>query len=95
MTDNKKTEMNVYGLKNKKTGILQSYRAISNGDAQECEDISYELRDYKLGDIPWFVTDRKIAENVTRNNTPWFNADYEHPKYKEGIKLEVVDMIIK
>lgn len=87
----------MYGILEKSTGILLGYTVSANPEDSDCNLLAYELeiRSGRFGiDIPvWLVKDRYIAEKAAVTNTPWFNADYEHPQNRyNSDKLQVVEV---
>jgi hypothetical protein len=84
--------MTYFGLSH--NGNLLGVSTTSNGDAEFCVSVAYELRDG--GDTgpeqPWLVKDRAVAERVANRAGDWFNAGYEAPLNSYHGKCRVTEV---
>lgn len=74
-------------------GRFASVSASSNGDADFCGALAYDLDFW--GDNVWVVLDRQTAEAAAATNTPWYNAEYTTPQNDHPGDWDVVEMEVK
>ena len=84
--------MTYYGIKMNGKALGFSYR--SNGDAEFCNDISYEL-DACSSNV-WLVKNKEYADHACIESTAWYNAGYENPEnpYIGKFSMEVFSVEI-
>lgn len=68
-----------YGLKHKQTGKPLGFSFSSHGDADECVSVGVSFSTYD--DNIWLVKSQDAAIRAKKNDTPWYNADYETPRH--------------
>lgn len=86
----------MFALRIKGETELLGFSCSSNGDAEFCGDVSYELENSY--DNVWVVKDRATAERAAVNSPKWYNANFETPEnpfWKNGVLLEIVELTVK
>jgi len=70
--------MTFYGIRNKKTHKTCGFSSVSNENAEDCVDITFNL-ELNSKDNVWLVPEKAMAEQTIKYNTEWYNAGYTSP----------------
>lgn len=90
--------MKFYGIRNKKTRVPVGFMCSSNGDAEDCNDVQFEL-DLFYPDNIWLVANPQDAQRALVVDTEWYNASHDHPRssivrQKDASDYEVFEVTI-
>lgn len=73
-----------YAIMDRVTGKLLTYSTSDNTGGYACVPETHTLSNCKLDPV-WYADEWDAVKYVLENNTPWYNADKEHPKH--GINI--------
>lgn len=77
--------MNLYGIRNKETGLPIGISIFSNEGSEFCNGagVQFELRGAETGDPIYMVCSKSTAERALQEDPDWYNASLERPQWPD------------